>query len=875
MSRRLPRYAVVVALLIAAAVCVIPGAADAQRAARHVTHRTARATSGASYLGVDGNTYLAIGSAIETGSFSGRSVASVLLPQSDYTAGDKAAIAADLNAARAEMLQNLNSYNGGASLGSDAYVTPFRLHNPFMLQPKPVTPYKVDVLIGGATTGTAWQSLHLLPNWKAGPSPSVLTEAYWVWDGAFLQYPAGFYLGGDNGDLGCGFTYKPKTGFDNACTALAQSQPGSPLTICRPTCGDFYYYYAPFSGVWQDGGVDENLDPAPAVQVRVNKWPTQGTGDAAGLDPQLSDLTLSFIQCVLYGTYPHCAPKPKLPPVNQTPPSLPQAVVGTTLNADPGTWTGTEPISYSYRWMFCDAHGLACIDDPYIEGQQYSPFDGEAGLTLQVEVTATNPYGSATARSAGTFVYPLAPGSDAEQYRPYLFFDSAELWRPLNVNALQMEPLEGANHQLCDNDLGCSPLPPPDRLNNPWLGKDYLNLDDSKKSPFVTGAPFGIDDTDAPGDSLIYEQTYDETTSDEFGGQGQLRFFDYWVYYRYNNTPDTPNNVPSITDANHESDWEGVTVAVNRTTGRVFGVFFANHGHGSSHFASELHFDPSGMHVSAYPANGSHATYWDQCTLPICYQPDPVHVLGEDVYLPEGRSDGGAAWSQNDACTGCVAPFPNQSWAWWGGLWGDDTLACVIAGTVKDLCTPPISPNDQPRTVFGVLLQNVPSANPFRRVRAGTRADATDDPCATWMDFHIAATSCDPTLMQFAAADAANGIPAQVKLAVLGRDGASDGNGGASQLVGDPLQDGDSIVVLGTAQPTDEVSVQVADPTNPDGPPNVIKITGLSVDPGDYDLITLDSSNPDGYKVKKGKVKKNCDLPPQANANATKRCFGD
>src|SRR6266545_3433232 len=44
------------------------------------------------------------------------------------------------------------------------------------------------------------------------------------------------------------------------------------------------------------------------------------------------------------------------PPTNDTPPSIagtPQA--GQTLTASPGSWSGTQPLSYTYQWRRCGA----------------------------------------------------------------------------------------------------------------------------------------------------------------------------------------------------------------------------------------------------------------------------------------------------------------------------------------------------------------------------------------------------------------------------------------------------------------------------------------------------------------------------------------
>ena len=34
--------------------------------------------------------------------------------------------------------------------------------------------------------------------------------------------------------------------------------------------------------------------------------------------------------------------------------------LGQTLTADTGTWTGTQPVDYTYQWQRCDADGTNC-----------------------------------------------------------------------------------------------------------------------------------------------------------------------------------------------------------------------------------------------------------------------------------------------------------------------------------------------------------------------------------------------------------------------------------------------------------------------------------------------------------------------------------
>ena len=104
-------------------------------------------------------------------------------------------------------------------------------------------------------------------------------------------------------------------------------------------------------------------------------------------------------------------------PANVSPPTVSGlAVVGETLTASVGSWTGTAPISYSFAWRRCDAAGASCGPIAGAAGQTYLVAADDVGATLRVEVTATNAEGSANALSAQTAVVaqPTAPVNTAE-----------------------------------------------------------------------------------------------------------------------------------------------------------------------------------------------------------------------------------------------------------------------------------------------------------------------------------------------------------------------------------------------------------------------------------------------------------------------------
>jgi hypothetical protein len=77
------------------------------------------------------------------------------------------------------------------------------------------------------------------------------------------------------------------------------------------------------------------------------------------------------------------------------------AAVGRVLTATAGTWTGSTPMHFSYRWRRCNASGGDC-EDTLARGQAHKVSADDGGRTLRVLVTARNPAGAAAALSSPT-----------------------------------------------------------------------------------------------------------------------------------------------------------------------------------------------------------------------------------------------------------------------------------------------------------------------------------------------------------------------------------------------------------------------------------------------------------------------------------------
>jgi hypothetical protein len=91
------------------------------------------------------------------------------------------------------------------------------------------------------------------------------------------------------------------------------------------------------------------------------------------------------------------------PPVNTAPPQVVGlAEEGGTLKVDPGTWSGSKPMTYANQWQRC-ADG-ACADVTGATAASYVLGGADAGSTVRVVVSASNAAGSSSAVSPETVV---------------------------------------------------------------------------------------------------------------------------------------------------------------------------------------------------------------------------------------------------------------------------------------------------------------------------------------------------------------------------------------------------------------------------------------------------------------------------------------
>jgi hypothetical protein len=397
-------------------------------------------------------------------------------------------------------------------------------------------------------------------------------------------------------------------------------------------------------------------------------------------------------------------------------------------------------------------------------------------------------------------------GDLAARFRPHLFFDSREHWRPLNVARM----LDEGDHELCDP--GCRRIASASAFEraagNTTSPGSATHIDlagrelGDYRGPRRCDERWVFDCGTGAGSAIYYHVT---RSNDRF-------YVDYWWFMRFNNFERAAfacrNRALREQEAcdEHEGDWEGVTaVTPPDDEAHLDYVVYAAHKGTFRYTAAKLappgHAPPTRPPV--YVARGSHASYPTPCSkdakgpLHGCQQ--AITIKGLQT-LPEGRSDGKSPWARNEevcrpnAPGSCLqsllrprSPDP-QPWAVWAGHWGAgcETACAGVEGKRPDS---PQSPGLQARY-----------HTPWCSQQEGLfTCDSVALGCSDWLGPLVAAVACDPNRLA-AALGNSNDVPAgSLSIAVRGEARNTETTPGVVQTLGDPLKPGERLTVTGAA----------------------------------------------------------------------------
>lgn len=382
------------------------------------------------------------------------------------------------------------------------------------------------------------------------------------------------------------------------------------------------------------------------------------------------------------------------------------------------------------------------------------------------------------------------------RFAPSLFFDGGERWRPLSVD----EFLSENNLHLCSKASGerkCAfrgRIPSPD-LAGDAVGDRYLDIGDpgnQDDKEYKVHRACGIagpenQEYECRGDQQLY---YTIRYTSKRGG---LYAIGYWWFWRYNDG--NSKDCSGIKDAgckalgaayekaaggkrtgDHEGDWEGVTVYVDRDGKRIRDIAFRQHGQPVHYGSDSWDFTGGstkkrGTHIKVFPSKGRHASYPRAGKgLDTKGEYDNFRELGE-VYDGKRQWDGNGRQSgscftvrKEDGKQPCVVPFPVQerkslnqalvptgSWASYRNAWGGSV------GKQEDSSGQETSPRgpgvvggsneDDFRQPFNLerLVRPTGSRSVRRAEARAVRDDepiVSDAPCESWFGDGVGILAC-------------------------------------------------------------------------------------------------------------------------------------
>jgi hypothetical protein len=203
------------------------------------------------------------------------------------------------------------------------------------------------------------------------------------------------------------------------------------------------------------------------------------------------------------------------------------------LRTTRGSWTGTTPIEYDYRWFRCDGAGKPdasdCKQIANARNASYSLREADAGYRVRSQVKATNNDGSATATSNATAVITAAkPFNTTEPSisgtavvgnvlkanrgqwggdRPITY---SFVWLRCNNKADNCGEIQGANdpeYEIRDSDTGRTirirVIARNDRGSTSAISNPTGVIGSNQPPPPPAGGGLAVGDLKAAGDRLV------------------------------------------------------------------------------------------------------------------------------------------------------------------------------------------------------------------------------------------------------------------------------------------------------------------------------------------------------------------------------------
>lgn len=463
-----------------------------------------------------------------------------------------------------------------------------------------------------------------------------------------------------------------------------------------PLAWDIHYSVARAKGRNLRWALLDSEDPAAATSA------AGGSGGFVAGSPTLRDGADRALLLIIDGTPPVVADPSALPNVARAPGEIARWREIARAAAPPGTPTfallqTTDP-SRLARW------------DRWL---------GRRGGALSIQKSGSQVVTDTALHAATEAPTAREDMALAMKYRPVLLFDGREpVDTPLDIGSF----FATGRVELCREQAIATPCETVRDSSQLINGATHLRIDlprpripSHDRTPV---SPEQVAGAAPPGPtanttSTIYVHAVPVTS----GGQ-KLVYLDYWWYLPYNPAGTASGAscrvglaIPGVTCFDHQSDWEGVTVVVDRTNEpALVAVQYAEHSdvvrypwdylrgiwQGSAYAPFTSGIEDAEHRPLVFVARGSHASYATPCTQ-ACHQVAAA--------LTDNARRGNDPWPGNytPACTAaaCLKPLPTRNhgaepalWNAFEGTWGE--RHCILV-YVCDADNAPVAPANQNR----------------------------------------------------------------------------------------------------------------------------------------------------------------------------------